>query len=207
MDKANLTIDFKPLFDSIPLTMLKIRLQRTGRKHEPTFRVVLTKQQNSTKSGNFLEILGNYDPRHNDQTQLKTERIQYWISQGAQPSDTLHNLLVREEVIKGDMKNVLPKKAPIVKEPTEEEKAAEAKKAEEAAAPKEEAAPATDDAPVEETPTEEAPKEEVKEETPAPEEAKEAPKEEEKVEEPKEEEKPAEEEVQAKEKEEEKKEG
>jgi small subunit ribosomal protein S16 len=151
--------------------MLKIRLQRTGRKHEPTFRVVLTKQQNSTKSGNVLEILGNYDPRRNEETQLKAERIQYWISQGAQPSDTLHNLLVKQSVIKGEIRNVLPKKSPIIKEPTEEEKAAEAKKAEEASAPVAEEVVETpaEDAPtespaVEEAPKEETPVEEVKEE-------------------------------------------
>lgn len=149
--------------------MLKIRLQRTGRKHEPTFRVVLTKQQNSTKSGNVLEILGNYDPRRNEETQLKAERIQYWISQGAQPSDTLHNLLVKQDVIKGEVRNVLPKKSPIIKEPTEEEKAAEAKKAEEAATPTveetpvEEVATETPEPVVEEAPKEEAPVEETKE--------------------------------------------
>ncbi|MFZ2523132.1 MAG: 30S ribosomal protein S16 [Minisyncoccia bacterium] len=43
--------------------MLKIRLQRVGRKHEPVFRLVLTDSKNSTKSGKYLENLGNYDAR------------------------------------------------------------------------------------------------------------------------------------------------
>lgn len=105
--------------------MLKIRLQRTGRKHEPTFRVVLTDSKNGPKSGKFLEILGHYDARRNDETQLKKDRIQYWVGQGAQVSDTIHNLLITHDVIKGEKKNVLPQKTPIRKEvPVEETPAA-----------------------------------------------------------------------------------
>lgn len=103
--------------------MLKIRLQRTGRKHEPTFRVVLTDSKNGPKSGKFLEILGSYDARRNADTQLKKERIQHWIAQGAQVSDTVHNLLITHEVIAGKKINVLPLKTPIRKEvPAEEVK-------------------------------------------------------------------------------------
>lgn len=93
--------------------MLKIRLQRTGRKHEPTFRVVLTDSKNSTKSGKFLEILGVHDPRNKKDTSLKADRILHWISKGAKPSDTLHNFLVEKGIIKGEKINVLPKKTPI----------------------------------------------------------------------------------------------
>lgn len=101
--------------------MLKIRLQRTGRKHEPTFRVVLTDSKNGPKSGKFLEILGSYDARRNQDTQLKKERIQHWIAQGAQVSDTVHNLLITHSVISGEKKNVLPLKTPIRKEQPAEE--------------------------------------------------------------------------------------
>lgn len=101
--------------------MLKIRLQRTGRKHEPTFRVVLTDSKNGPKSGKFLEILGSYDARRNADTQLKKERIQHWIAQGAQVSDTVHNLLITHEVIAGKKINVLPLKTPIRKEVPAEE--------------------------------------------------------------------------------------
>lgn len=137
--------------------MLMIRLQRTGRKHEPTFRVVLTDSKNGPKSGKFLEILGSYDARRNADTQLKKERIQHWIAQGAQVSDTMHNLLITHSVIAGEKKNVLPQKTPIRKEvPVTEEAPAAVATSEVAEAPTEtpaeEVAP---EAPAEETPAQE----------------------------------------------------
>ncbi|MEK7567896.1 MAG: 30S ribosomal protein S16 [Patescibacteria group bacterium] len=90
--------------------MLRIRLQRVGRKHEPSFRVVLTESQNSTKSGRVQEILGTYDPRF-DNPVIKGDRVKYWISMGAQPTDTVHNLLVSQKILEGKKKNVLPKKS------------------------------------------------------------------------------------------------
>lgn len=89
-----------------------IRLQRVGRKNIPTFRVVLTDKQNSTKSGRFLEILGAYDPREGGVKKLNGERIKHWLSKGAQASDTLHNLLLSEKIITGKKINVLPRKSP-----------------------------------------------------------------------------------------------
>jgi small subunit ribosomal protein S16 len=94
--------------------MLKIRLQRIGRKNDPSFRVVLTDSKNSTKSGRFLEILGTYNPKAGVKT-LQNDRIKYWMSKGAQCSDTMHNFLVADKVIAGKKKNVLPKKKPTVK--------------------------------------------------------------------------------------------
>lgn len=90
--------------------MLKIRLQRVGRKHEPTFRVVLTDSQNSTKSGKFLEVLGSHDPRHKEMTALDADKIKYWMSKGAKVTDTMHNMLVSKKIIDGKKINVLPKK-------------------------------------------------------------------------------------------------
>lgn len=94
--------------------MLKIRFQRIGRKNDPSFRAVLTDSRNSTKSGKFLEVLGNYNPRVKDGNKrtLNVERIKYWISQGAKPSATMHNFLVTDNVISGKKQNVLPKKKP-----------------------------------------------------------------------------------------------
>ncbi|MDO8591020.1 MAG: 30S ribosomal protein S16, partial [bacterium] len=89
--------------------MLKIRLQRVGRKHIPTFRVVLTDSRNSTKSGRFLEILGSYDSRKDDSKIVDAERVKYWISKGAQLSGTLHNFFVHTKIIEGKKINVLPK--------------------------------------------------------------------------------------------------
>ena len=96
--------------------MLKIRLQRVGRVHEPSFRLVLTESKNSTKSGRFKEILGSYDPRKSTD-HFEAERIKYWLSCGASPTDTVHNLLVRHKVITAKKINVSAKskKAPVVK--------------------------------------------------------------------------------------------
>jgi small subunit ribosomal protein S16 len=108
--------------------MLKIRLQRVGRKHEPTFRVVLTDSKNSTKSGRFHEILGSYDPRKKTEV-FAGDRIKEWMGKGAQLSGTVHNLLVSHKIIEGKKINVLPKKSPVV----DEEKIAAEKAALEAA--------------------------------------------------------------------------
>ena len=101
--------------------MLKIRLQRVGRKHEPVFRIVVTDKDNGPKSGNFKEILGSYDARQKDRVTIDKERAAHWLSVGAQPSDTIYNVLVDEGVIDGKKKNVLPKKSQIVKEVEEDE--------------------------------------------------------------------------------------
>ncbi len=120
--------------------MLRIRLQRVGRKHEPVFRIVLTESQNSTKSGKYLETLGSFDARAHERQLVDAERVKYWISQGAKPTDTMHNFLVEKKIITGKKINVLPKKSPIKKE--EAEKAPEPKKEEAVAeTPKAEAAP------------------------------------------------------------------
>src|SRR3989344_2593405 len=94
--------------------MLKIRLQRIGRKNDPAFRAVLTDSKNSTKSGKFLEILGTYNP-HLDDAKFENDRIKHWVSKGAKLSDTMHNFLVHQKVIEGKKINVLPKKKPTVK--------------------------------------------------------------------------------------------
>jgi len=96
--------------------MLKIRLQRTGRKNEPTFRLVLTDSKNSAKSGRFLEVLGNYDSRKGEKAEFKSDRISHWMGVGAQVSDTVHNLLVEKKIITGKKLNKLPKKSAPVKE-------------------------------------------------------------------------------------------
>ena len=91
--------------------MLKIRLQRIGRKNDPAFRAVLTDSKNSTKSGKFLEIVGTYNPKAGE-TVFKADRIKYWISKGAKLSDTMHNFMVHEKILTGKKINVLPKKKP-----------------------------------------------------------------------------------------------
>lgn len=94
--------------------MLKIRLQRIGRKNEAAFRLVVTEAKNASQSGKFLEILGSYTVK-SDVVDFKKDRISHWISHGVQVSDTAHNMLVKQGLITGRSKNVLSKKAPTVK--------------------------------------------------------------------------------------------
>lgn len=134
--------------------MLKIRLQRVGRKHEPSFRLVLTDSKNSTKSGKYLETLGNYDARRGEKSEFKSDRISYWVSKGAQVSGTVHNLLVDKKIVSGKKVNVLPLKKAIAKE-TNSDAPAEAPSAPVAETPAPAEAPV--ETPAEAPVTEEAP--------------------------------------------------
>jgi len=98
--------------------MLKIRLARVGRKHDPSYRVIVTEKGRGPQTGAYHEKLGTYDAR-SDEYELKDERIEHWLSEGAQPSDTVHNLLVKAEIIDDDTVNPLPNKSPVT--PDEDE--------------------------------------------------------------------------------------
>jgi small subunit ribosomal protein S16 len=100
--------------------MLIIRLQRIGRKNEPSFRLVLTESKSAAKK-KAQEVLGSHDFRKTN-TILNKDRILYWIGKGAQVSDTAHNLLLSNKIIEGKKRNVLPKKTV----PKKEEVVAEA---------------------------------------------------------------------------------
>lgn len=77
--------------------MLKIRMARHGAKKKPFYRIVAAHGENA-RNGRFIEILGTYDPRAKGQpVVLKTDRIQHWIKQGAQPSTTVANLLKKHK--------------------------------------------------------------------------------------------------------------
>lgn len=89
--------------------MLKIRLQRTGRTNNPSYRVVVTEHTNGPKSGRAVEILGSYNPKSKERI-LKADRIQHWLKNGAQASGTMHNMLISTGIITGKKVNVLPKK-------------------------------------------------------------------------------------------------
>src|SRR3990167_3466712 len=91
--------------------MLKIRLQRIGKRGQAYFRVIVTEHTQKPK-GRFLELLGNYDP-HKNVVNVKKERIEYWVSKGAQFSPTVNNLLVGRDIIKGEKVQVWkPKSRP-----------------------------------------------------------------------------------------------
>jgi small subunit ribosomal protein S16 len=100
--------------------MLKIRLRRIGKKHEPIFSVVVAEHSKAVK-GDFLEKLGNFNAKTGE-FKVNKERVEYWQKNGAKLSDTMHNLLIKNGVMKGKAikKTVEPKKV-------EEEKPAAAK--------------------------------------------------------------------------------
>lgn len=117
--------------------MLMIRLQRVGRRNDPSYRVVLTDRRRGPQSGAFKEILGSYDPRRETQ-QINTERIQHWLTCGAQTSGTVYNLLVDYGLIEGKKKNVLPRKEAIQNKEEEKEETPKEEEKEETAHEKEE---------------------------------------------------------------------
>ena len=117
--------------------MLTLRFQRQGKKRDFIFRIIAIDSKVAINSGKSKEILGWWDPRIN-KFELKKERILYWISQGAQPSDSCYNLLVRAKIIEGKKRpiNIRKKKVKegkvgvgekIAQTPVTEEKQVEAK--------------------------------------------------------------------------------
>ena len=74
-----------------------IRLRREGALNRPYFKVVVADKR-SPRDGKFIEIIGTYDPkkRGNNST-LKLDRVEYWISKGAQPSDTVRSLIKKNK--------------------------------------------------------------------------------------------------------------
>ncbi len=136
--------------------MLRIRFTRTGKKKQPSYRIVVAEHSKAVKR-QYIEILGHYSPSRNPkEVTLKEDRIKYWISVGAKPSDSVASLLKKEGY--KDMEKYIvisrEKKAKKKKEQPEEEAAA--------AAPAADAAPAQEEAPAAEAqpePAAEAPAE------------------------------------------------
>jgi small subunit ribosomal protein S16 len=81
--------------------MVKIRLRRVGRKNSPFYRILVADSQ-SPRDGKFIEIIGQYAPRKSEGSLSVDEaRANYWLDQGAQPTDTVRSLLRRAGVLKG----------------------------------------------------------------------------------------------------------
>ncbi len=96
--------------------MLAIRLKRVGRTNDPSFRIIVQDHRRSPKkTRGVAEYVGSYDARKG-KPQIDAERVKYWISMGAQPSDTVHNLLVSAKIIDAKKVNAMNKKTKIVKE-------------------------------------------------------------------------------------------
>jgi small subunit ribosomal protein S16 len=77
---------------------VSIRLRREGAKNRPYYKVVVADSR-SPRDGKFIELIGTYDPKkpeHN--STLKLDRIDHWISQGAQPSDTVRSLIKKNKM-------------------------------------------------------------------------------------------------------------
>ena len=78
---------------------VSIRLRREGAKNRPYYRVVVADSR-SPRDGKFIEIIGTYDPKQTGQnSSFNIERAEYWISKGAQPSDTVRSLIKKQKKV------------------------------------------------------------------------------------------------------------
>jgi small subunit ribosomal protein S16 len=77
----------------LQIMAVKIRMKRVGAKNAPVFRIVVADGR-SPRDGKFIEEIGTYQPlKPGDNFTLKLDRAQYWVSKGAQPSDTVASLI------------------------------------------------------------------------------------------------------------------
>ena len=106
-----------------------LKLKRIGKKHQGSFRLIVDEKRHKMVGTN-VEDLGWYNPR-TDKFEVKKDRIEYWIKTGAQPTDTVHNLLVNAGVLTG--KKIAVHKQP--KKPASAEATAGKKEGEKAATP------------------------------------------------------------------------
>ena len=79
--------------------MVVIRLRRTGKTKQPSYRLVVADKR-SPRDGKFIEIVGHYNPvRQPKELAVKSDRVRYWLGVGAQPSDTVVRLLKQTGVL------------------------------------------------------------------------------------------------------------
>lgn len=79
--------------------MLAIRLKRVGRRHQPAFRIVVAEKR-SKRDGRSVDDIGFYNPISKE-FNIKKEKVDYWLKVGAKPTATVHNLLVKHNIISG----------------------------------------------------------------------------------------------------------
>src|SRR5213083_338789 len=78
---------------------VSIRLRREGTKNRPYYKVVVADKR-SPRDGKFIETIGTYDPKKPDHNStLNVDRVEYWITKGAQPSDTVRSLIKKNKKI------------------------------------------------------------------------------------------------------------
>ncbi|MDR3518794.1 MAG: 30S ribosomal protein S16 [Azospirillaceae bacterium] len=108
---------------------LKIRLTRGGAKKRPFYSIIITDSRNP-RDGRFIEKVGTYNPmlakEHPDRVTLKADRIQHWLSVGAQPTERVTLFLARAELVPAPVRAVTPKKSAPKAKAQERLKAAEA---------------------------------------------------------------------------------
>jgi len=80
--------------------MLAIRFFRTGKKHQPSFKIVITDKKRPPRGGRFVEEVGFWNPLTKEK-KLNKEKIERWLFVGAKPSVSVYNLLVSENILKG----------------------------------------------------------------------------------------------------------
>lgn len=95
--------------------MLKMRLQRIGRKNSPSYRVVIVDSRQGPKSGKFVDMIGFYEPKAGTR-RIDAEKATEWIKKGAQVSPTVHNMLITQKIIEGKKIMGVPAKKEEVKE-------------------------------------------------------------------------------------------
>jgi len=77
---------------------IRIRLTRRGAKKKPFYRIVVASSE-APRDGRFIEILGTYNPLVDPAiVQIKAERLQYWVQQGAKPTDTVRSLIRKQNI-------------------------------------------------------------------------------------------------------------
>ncbi len=104
---------------------VRLRLRRTGTKNKPCYRIVAADGR-SPRDGKFIEVIGFYDPRHQDE-KINLERAEYWINHGAQPSNTVADVIKRaKDPSAGSLKT--PEKKKVSKDKAGENKASEVAK-------------------------------------------------------------------------------
>lgn len=107
--------------------MLKIRLKRLGKRNAPHYRIVVMPAR-TKRDGRAIEYLGHYNPRTKD-LKIDKERAEYWLSVGAQPTDTAKSLLTKQKILKPEPRYERPARKP--KKEKEEKVAKPAPKQEE----------------------------------------------------------------------------
>lgn len=84
--------------------MLSIKLKRIGKKHQPSYRIIV-QEKRAKLGGRYVEDIGWLNPK-NKEFEIKKERAGHWLKIGAKPTSTIHNLLIKSGTISGPKKPV-----------------------------------------------------------------------------------------------------